>query len=85
LLNTAVAAELVGWRHWDFVMDKPPPTFRLGQHVRVLLNDRNSTPHEGTVRHIIWHHKDARYNYYLQEGGKKVSKRYFEQDLEALE
>jgi hypothetical protein len=65
-------------------MDKPAPTFSVGQRVRVRLNDRNRTPHEGLVREIIWHHMDARYNYYLQDGGKKVSKRYLEEDLEVV-
>jgi hypothetical protein len=64
-------------------MDKPAPIFIVGQRVRVRVNDRNRTPHEGLVRDIIWHHKDARYNYYLQDGDKKVSKRYLAEDLEA--
>lgn len=66
-------------------MEKSEPTFHIGQRVRVVLNDRNRTPHEGTVRQIVWHYKDRRYNYYLEEAGKKVSKRYFEEDLEAVQ
>ena len=65
-------------------MDRPAPKFKIGRRVRVVLNERNRTPHEGTIREIIWHHKDAKYNYYLQEGGKKVSKRYFDEDLEGV-
>jgi hypothetical protein len=66
-------------------METPAPAFRLRQKVRVRLNQRNRTPHEGTIRAIVWHHKDRRYNYYLQEGSRKVSKRYFEEDLDAVE
>jgi hypothetical protein len=66
-------------------MEKSEPMFHIGQRVRVILNDRNRTPHEGTVREIVWHHKDRRYNYYLEEAGKKVSKRYFEEELEAVQ
>jgi hypothetical protein len=62
--------------------DRPPPAYSLGQRVRVILNARNRTPREGTVREIVWHFKDRRYNYYLEEGGKKVSKRYLSEDLE---
>jgi hypothetical protein len=69
----------------SLAMDKPAPTFSVGQRVRVRLNDRNRTPREGCVRDFIWHHKDARYYYYLQAGAKKVSKRYFEEDLEVAE
>jgi hypothetical protein len=65
-------------------MDKPQSIVRIGQRVRVRLNHRNRTQHIGTIRQIIWHHKDGRYNYYLEEGGKKISKRYFEEDLESL-
>jgi hypothetical protein len=64
-------------------VERPEPAFQIGQRVRVILNERNRTPHEGTVRRVIWHHRDGRYNYYLEEAGKKVSKRYFEEDLEA--
>ncbi len=53
-------------------MDKPAPTFRLGQRVRIRVNQRNHTPREGCIREIIWHHKDAKYNYYLQDGSRKV-------------
>jgi hypothetical protein len=65
-------------------MDRPEPTFRTGQRVRVILNDRNRTPHDGTIRKIIWHHKDQRFNYYL-EAGRKVAKRYFAEDLQPIE
>ena len=61
--------------------DRPEPAFCLGQKVTVVLNERNRTPHTGTIREIIWHHKDQRYNYYLEEGGKKISKRYVGEDL----
>jgi hypothetical protein len=65
--------------------NKPQSAFAMGQRVRVVLNERNRTPHTGTIRDIIWHFKQARYSYYLEEVGKKVSKRYFEEDLEPLE
>ena len=61
---------------------QPKPKFAVGQRVRVILNERNRTAHHGTIREIIWHLKDRRHNYYLLEDGKKVSKRYFDEDLE---
>ncbi len=65
-------------------MDGPEPELALGQRVRVVLNDRNRTPHEGTIRAAIWHHTQGRFHYYLQEGGRKVSKRYAAEDLEEV-
>lgn len=65
-------------------MDRPEPTFCMGQRVRVLLNERNRTPHVGTVREIVWHYKDARYEYFIEDSGRRVSKRYFAEDLAAL-
>lgn len=62
--------------------DRPPPAYSLGQRVRVVLNERNRTPREGTVRRIVWHFKDGRYNYYLEQDDKRVSKRYLREDLE---
>ena len=63
-------------------MDKPPPKFAIGQQVRVILNDRNITPREGLVRELFWHFKHQQYYYYIEAHGRKVSKRYFEEDLE---
>jgi hypothetical protein len=65
-------------------MAKPPPAFTTGQWVQVIISDRNRTLHTGKIRAVIWHHKDKRYNYYLEERGKKVPKRYFEEDLEII-
>ena len=67
------------------IPDRPEPKFHQGQHVRVILNERNRTPHSGTIRQIIWHFKDQRYNYYLEEDGKNVTKRYFDSDLESMD
>jgi hypothetical protein len=64
--------------------DAPPPAFAIGQPVRVILNQRNHTPHLGAIRKVIWHHKDQRYHYYIRENGKNVSKRYFDDDLEPV-
>jgi hypothetical protein len=65
-------------------VDIPEPVFAIGQRVRVILSDRNRTPHEGTVRAAIWHYKERRFHYYLEEGGRKVSKRYTAEDLQPL-
>ncbi len=64
--------------------DKPIPVFSVGQRVRVVLNERNRTPHQGSIRQVIWHYKGGRYNYYLEEKGKAISKRYYEDDLEPI-
>jgi len=63
----------------------PTPEFSMGQSVRVRLNERNQTPREGAISDIVWHFKDQRYNYYLEERGKKVSKRYHADDLESVD
>lgn len=64
--------------------EKQLARFEVGDSVRVILNERNQTSRTGTVRDVIWHHKDGRYNYYIASEGKKVSKRYIEEDLEPV-
>lgn len=64
--------------------EPPPPEFHVGDRVRVVWSERHPTPHVGTVREVIWHFKDARYNYYIEEHGRKVSTRYIAADLERL-
>ena len=66
------------------MIEKPSPAFSVGQRVRVILNERNRTARTGTIRQIIWHYKDECYNYYLDVNGKKISKRYYEVDIELL-
>ena len=66
-------------------MDSVEPAFAIGQRVRVVLNDRNHTLHDGTIRAAIWHHKEQRYHYYLDEQGRKVSKRYAAEDLQSAQ
>jgi hypothetical protein len=65
-------------------VERPEPRFRVGQPVRVILNERNRTPHVGAIREVVWHFKDGRYNYYLEESGRRVSKRYLDEDLESI-
>jgi hypothetical protein len=65
---------------------RPDPRFRVGEPVRVLPNEQNRSPHVGTIDRVIWHHEDARYNYYIVEkSGGRLSKRYLSEDLEAVE
>jgi hypothetical protein len=66
------------------VTERPPPEFKVGDRVRVVPSARHQTPHTGTIRKVIWHDKDARYNYYIEENGKKVSTRYLAVDLESV-
>jgi len=61
--------------------DRERPRFQIGERVRVILNERNRTPHEGTILRAIWHFRDSCWHYFLQEGGAKVSKRYAAEDL----
>ena len=65
-------------------MELPLPDLNVGRRVRVIVNERNHAAHEGLVERVIWHHKDQRSNYYLIELGKRISKRYFADDLEVL-
>lgn len=66
------------------MIEQPPPVFLVGQRVRVILKERNRTARIGIVQRVIWHFKDRRYNYYVAVNGKKVSKRYFDEDLEQV-
>lgn len=63
-------------------MEIPGPAFELGQKVKVILNERNHTPHRGVIIRIIWHHKNNCHYYYIQENNKRISKRYSEEDLQ---
>jgi len=64
-------------------MDKPEPVYQVGQTVRVVPGQPNHTSRRGTIREIIWHHKDQCFHYYIAEAGKRVSKRYKAEDLAA--
>ena len=61
-------------------MNPPEPRYKIGDKVRVIPSESNSE-FLSSVEKIVWHYKDATYNYYL--AGK--SKRYVETDLEVIE
>jgi hypothetical protein len=60
-------------------------SFRVGDRVEVITRDGKNTPRIGTIRAMIWHHKHNRIDYYLQEGTRKLSKRYCAEDLRHVE
>ncbi|MCN9244068.1 hypothetical protein NGF19_25355 [Streptomyces sp. RY43-2] len=61
----------------------PAPEFQHGQRVHVVVNDRNHTPHRGTVGEKVWHYRDQRWYFFLRdESGRKIRKRYSAADLE---
>jgi hypothetical protein len=62
----------------------PVPEFAIGDRVCVVLNERNRTPHTGTIRYFVWHFDERRYYFFLQEGRRKISKRYAAEDLKKL-
>ena len=57
----------------------------LEQDVEVIVNAKNITCHKGVIRQIIWHSKDQRWHFWLEEDGRKVSKRYAAADLRLLQ
>ena len=65
-------------------IETPTSKFTVGERVRVILSDRNRTPHQGSITKIHWHFNEQRYYCYLEENGKQIAKRYFEDDLEAV-
>ena len=67
------------------VIPTRPEVFPLGCRVQVRLNSRNATRRFGVVTRIIWHVKDSAWDYYLAVDGRKISKRYREEDLEMAE
>ncbi|HEX9063196.1 MAG TPA: hypothetical protein VF941_23735, partial [Clostridia bacterium] len=64
---------------------KKPPTFREGDEVEVIVNAKNTTYHRGLISQIIYHGNEKKWFYQIYENGKKVGKRYFEQDLKKIE
>ena len=64
-------------RYWR----RPMPDYTWDQPVFV--------PSKGvraTIKSICWHYKDKRYFYHVVgEGGKKLKKRYYAEDLDAID
>jgi len=62
-----------------------PERLRVGMWAKVILNNQNTTPREGTIRQIGWHDKLQIFHYRLECGGRLVKKRYTAEDLEPHE
>lgn len=58
-----------------------PPEFEIGAPVEVLLNVRNKTARRGRIQARDWHFKYQRWVYWIRQGRRVISKRYFADDL----
>jgi hypothetical protein len=56
--------------------------FSFGDAVQTTLSN---SPKVGSIKEIRWHHKQQREFYFIEVGGKTVSKRYWAEDLVAVE
>jgi len=59
----------------------PRPRWLKGDTVRVVPSGRN-TERVGIVRLVRWHHRQKQWMYYIHQGGRPVTKRYWVCDLE---
>ena len=53
----------------------------MGDLVEVVPSARHQTLRQGSVRAVVWHFKDRRWNFYLTSEGRSVSTRYLAEDL----
>jgi hypothetical protein len=58
------------------------PQFGFGDAVQTTPPN---TLRVGLIKEICWHHRHQREYYFIEVGGKSVSKRYWAEDLEAVE
>jgi hypothetical protein len=58
-----------------------PPEFEIGDRVEVVLNQRNKTARVGSIVRRVWHFKNQQWLYFIRAGARRVSKRYFAEDL----
>ena len=63
----------------------PPSAFTIGQRVRVAPGAGKGPDRLGTVRDVVWHVQYERYDYYLEAGGRRITRSYSEGDLESAE
>jgi hypothetical protein len=66
----------------DLIQPIDWPRFAFGEEVRTLPP---ATLRQGRIREIMWHYKERREFYLIEVHGKNVSKRYWAEDLGAVE
>lgn len=57
----------------------PTPTFDVGDNVETA--GQGTSCRSGVIRDRVWDHKDQRWNYYIESGGKRISRSYLDGDL----
>ena len=82
--TSTIAEPALGWsttiRELDD--DQSQSRYKVGDHVRVVVNYRNKTLRSGTIDSAIWHHKLGIWHYRIvDDTGRTVSKRYEAPDL----
>ncbi len=68
----------------DILHGRKPPLFRKGDIVEVIVNAKNTTYHKGFIFKLSYHFDEKEWMYYIMENNKKVSKRYFKNDLRLI-
>jgi hypothetical protein len=63
----------------DLIVEVPALAFDYGQEVRLIAKDLT-----GVVEEIGWHHKHSRPFYLLSIGGKRHSRRYWDDELQPV-
>ena len=64
----------------DIQMIRPidtPPMYQYGDSVSPV----NHTDMKAKIRAIVWHFKNNAFNYYIKTENRKISRRYYEEDL----
>jgi len=56
----------------------PEPSKKIGDDVTIRINDK---PDAATICDIIWNFKRCQPFYFVSKGGKKLKKRYWEEDF----
>src|ERR1700710_1886293 len=82
--SAAHGMRLMGELRKGNVIGNPAALLVNGRAARLILNERNKAPHTETVLCQMWRHERRRWGYSLEERGKELKKRYFDDDLERV-
>ena len=59
--------------------------YNIGDRVKIIAKDSKTFGATGNIKLVFYHFKARTYYYFIESNGKKLKRRYYEDDLEIVD
>lgn len=59
-----------------------PSKYNIGERVEIIAKDSKTFGNTGEIKLVFYHFKNKTYYYFIESNGKKLKRRYYEDELD---